>query len=175
MCRLISSSACRGTSPARVFFMIRCKSVLLSTKDPTQFVLNDATEVDLKFFRTRLCVNCSTAEAFRLANWRSVQSITKCDVFICCNVFSRSLLHAVLCRQLWKVHAPLLCYKWFSGAMCFLLNAQPLTCIAALSEAKAETPILIFWIMPSALINILLPQHLCRNCAALTGSWEAAL
>lgn len=69
---------------------------------------------------------------------RAPQSIIKCDVFICCNLFSSSLLHTILYWILWMVCALLLCRKWFSWAPCFSLTAGALTWIAALSEAKPE-------------------------------------
>lgn len=105
-----------------------------------------------------------------------LQSIIKCDVFIFCNLFSSSLLHTFPYWFLWMVCTLLLCCKWFSGVACLSLTTEALTWIAALSEDDARTWVLILWIMPLALINILLPQHLPGIVwLSPTHSWEAVL
>lgn len=104
------------------------------------------------------------------------QSITECDVFICCNLFSSSLLHTFLYWILWMVCALLLCCKWFSGAACFSLAAEASDVDRCFIRGEATTWALILWIMPLALINIVLPQHLSGIVRlSPTHSQEAAL
>ena len=104
------------------------------------------------------------------------QSITECDVFICCNLFSSSLLHTFLYWILWMVCALLLCCKWFSGAACFSLAAEAPDVDRCFIRGEATTWALILWIMPLALINIVLPQHLSGIVRlSPTHSGEAAL
>lgn len=104
-------------------------------------------------------------------SWRVPQSIIKCDVFICYNLFSSSLLHTFLYWILWMVCALLLCCKWFSGAACLSLTTEARCFI----RGEARTWVLILCIMPLALINILLPQHLSGIVqVSPTHSWEAA-